>query len=36
MMEKNKSKLWLKNIYWRLEEVSCVLVLRNKFGLRIL
>ena len=31
MMEKNKSKLWLKNIYWRLEEVSCVLVLRNKF-----
>jgi len=22
---------WLKNIYWRLEEVSCVLVLRNRF-----
>jgi hypothetical protein len=21
---------WIKNIYWRLEEVSCVLVLRNK------
>lgn len=31
MMEKNKSKLWLQNIYWRLQEVSCVLVLRNKF-----
>ena len=21
---------WIKNIYWKLEEVSCVLVLRNK------
>jgi hypothetical protein len=21
---------WIKNIYWRLNEVSCVLVLRNK------
>lgn len=31
MMEKNESKLWLKNIYWRLHEVSCILVLRNKF-----
>ena len=31
MMEKNDSKLWLQNIYWRLEDVSCVLVLRNKF-----
>ena len=30
-MEKNESKLWLQNIYWRLEDVSCVLVLRNKF-----
>ena len=31
MMEKNESNLWLQNIYWRLEDVSCVLVLRNKF-----
>ena len=31
MMEKNNEKQWLQNIYWRLEEVSCVLVLRNKF-----
>ena len=31
IMEKNESKLWLQNIYWRLEDVSCVLVLRNKF-----
>jgi putative phage-type endonuclease len=22
--------IWIKNIYWKLEEVSCVLVLRNK------
>lgn len=29
-MEKNKDLTWLKNIYWRLEEISCVLVLRNK------
>jgi len=21
---------WIKNIYWKLEEVSCVLVLRNQ------
>lgn len=31
MMEKNESKLWLQNIYWRLHDVSCILVLRNKF-----
>ena len=30
-MEKNKDRVWLKNIYWRLDEISCVLVLRNKF-----
>jgi putative phage-type endonuclease len=30
MMEKHKDLTWFKNIYWKLEEVSCVLVLRNK------
>jgi len=25
---------WIKNIYWRLEEVSCVLVLRNNIWFR--
>jgi hypothetical protein len=25
-----KGMTWIKNIYWRLEEVSCVLVLRNR------
>lgn len=30
-MEKNSEKQWLKNIYWKLDEVSCILVLRNKF-----
>ena len=25
-----KGMIWIKNIYWKLEEVSCVLVLRNK------
>ena len=30
MMEKNKDFNWLKNIYWKLDQVSCVLVLRNK------
>ena len=30
MMEKHKSLTWVKNIYWRLEQYSCVLVLRNK------
>jgi len=30
MEEKDKQGyVWIKNIYWRLEEVSCVLVLRN-------
>ena len=27
---KNLGMSWIKNIYWRLEEVSCVLVLRNR------
>ena len=30
IMEKNKHLTWVKHIYWRLEEYSCVLVLRNK------
>jgi hypothetical protein len=30
MMEKNKHLMWLKNIYWKLDQLSCVLVLRNK------
>ena len=28
--EKNSHLTWLKNIYWRLEEVSCVHVIRNR------
>ena len=30
MNEENDGYLWLQNIYWKLEQVSCVLVLRNK------
>ena len=30
IMEKNSNYSWMKNIYWRLDEISCVLVLRNK------
>ena len=30
IMEKHKDHTWLKDIYWKLEEYSCVLVLRNK------
>jgi putative phage-type endonuclease len=30
MMEKNSTLTWIKNIYWKLDELSCVLVLRNK------
>jgi len=30
IMNKNENNTWLKNIYWRLDEMSCVLVLRNK------
>lgn len=29
-MVKNSDKVWLKNIYWKLDEVSVVVVLRNK------
>ena len=29
-MEKNENLSWMKNIYWKLDELSCVLVLRNK------
>lgn len=29
-MDKHNDISWIKNIYWRLDEVSCVLVLRNK------
>lgn len=29
IMEKNAEKSWVKNIYWWLEEVSCVLIERN-------
>ena len=29
-MTQHKDKIWLKNMYWRLEQWSCVLVLRNK------
>jgi putative phage-type endonuclease len=31
MMEKHATDMWIKHIYWRLDELSCVLVLRNKF-----
>jgi len=30
IMEKNESLTWVTNLYWKLEEISCVLVLRNK------
>ena len=32
MMEENHllGYTWIKNLYWKLEEVSCVLILRNK------
>jgi len=29
-MEKYNNLVWVKNIYWKLEHISCVLVLRNK------
>ena len=31
MMQKHDNNVWVKNIYWRLDELSCVLVLRNTF-----
>jgi putative phage-type endonuclease len=30
IMEKNETLTWIKNIYWKLDQLSCVLVLRNK------
>lgn len=30
MLEKNKEHSYVRNIYWKLETISCVLVLRNK------
>ena len=29
-LEKNKTKTYVRNIYWKLEVISCILVLRNK------
>ena len=29
-MEENKHATWVKNLYWRLDQTSCVLVLRNR------
>jgi len=29
-MIKNESIMWIKNIYWKLDQLSCVLVMRNK------
>jgi putative phage-type endonuclease len=29
-LEKNSTKTYVRNIYWKLEKISCVLVLRNK------
>ena len=29
MMEKHKDLLWIRNDYWYMDQVSCVLVLRN-------
>jgi putative phage-type endonuclease len=30
IIESHPNDTWMKNIYWRLDQVSCVLVLRNK------
>ena len=30
MMTKHEADTWIKNLYWYLDELSCVLVLRNK------
>lgn len=29
-MERNQAHMWMKTIHWRLEKMSCVLVLRNR------
>jgi putative phage-type endonuclease len=31
IMGKYSNLTWVKNIYWKLDEISCVLVIRNKF-----
>ena len=31
IMCKNENLTWIKNIYWKLEDYSCILVLRNKY-----
>lgn len=31
IMSKYSNLTWVKNIYWKLDEISCVLVIRNKF-----
>ena len=31
IMNKYENLTWIKNIYWKLDEISCILVLRNKF-----
>ena len=31
IMSKNEGITWIQNIYWRLQEMSCVLVKRNKY-----
>jgi hypothetical protein len=30
MIDKHAELTWIKNIYWKIEQVSCILVLRNK------
>jgi hypothetical protein len=30
IMSKNKDITWMQNLHWKLSEISCVLVLRNK------
>ena len=30
IMGKHQGLTWMQNVYWRLEEISCILVLRNK------
>jgi putative phage-type endonuclease len=30
LYQEQKKMVWIKNIYWKLEKLSCVLVLRNK------
>lgn len=34
IMNKNSSLTWIQHLYWKLNEISCVLVLRNKTWFR--